>query len=93
MVDRVVGTFHWGETYQRLPCAADVAKARLAIDLGADVVIGHHPHIVQPYEIYRQRLIFYSIGNFTFGSGNSRAEGLLLELSFEVAAFRRLSSL
>ena len=83
LVDRIVVTFHWGETYQRMPAAADVAKARLAVDLGADVVVGHHPHIVQPFEVYRQRPIFYSIGNFTFGTGNSRAEGLLLEFAFE----------
>ncbi len=82
-VDRVVVTFHWGVPYLAEPSPDDRAKARWAIDCGADVVIGHHPHIVQPLEIYRGRPIFYSIGNFMLGSGNSRAEGLLLGLRFE----------
>ncbi|MBI1951432.1 MAG: CapA family protein [Acidobacteria bacterium] len=51
--------------------------------LGADVVIGHHPHIIQPFEIHRGCPIFYSVGNFTFGSRNSRAEGLLIGTRFE----------
>ena len=82
-VDRVVATFHWGVPYIREPSADDRAKARFAIDCGADIVIGHHPHIVQPFEIYRGRPIFYSVGNFTFGSGNSRGESLLLGVRFE----------
>src|SRR5262249_40179088 len=67
-VDRVVATFHWGVPYVRQPSEADRAKARFAVDCGADIVIGHHPHIVQPFEIYRGHPIFYSVGNFTFGS-------------------------
>ena len=82
-VDRVVATFHWGVPYVREPSAWDRAKARFAIDCGADIVIGHHPHIVQPFEIYRGRPIFYSVGNFTFGSGNSRGESLLIGVRFE----------
>jgi hypothetical protein len=81
--DRVVVTFHWGIPYEREPLPEDRSKARLAIDLGADVAIGHHPHVIQPFEIYRDKPIFYSVGNFTFGSGNSRGEGLLLGLRFE----------
>src|SRR5262249_45883678 len=75
-VDRIVATFHWGVPYVREPSEADRAKARFAIDCGAEIVIGHHPHIIQPLEIYRGRPIFYSIGNFAFGSGNSRGESL-----------------
>jgi hypothetical protein len=55
----------------------------LAVEYGADVVIGHHPHVIQPFEIHQDRPIFYSVGNFTFGSRNSRAEGLLLGIRFE----------
>jgi len=80
--DRVVVTFHWGVPYLREPSAEDCAKARLAIDYGADVVVGHHPHIIQPFEIYRERPILYSVGNFTFGSANSRAEGLMAAFGF-----------
>ena len=82
LVDRVIVTFHWGVPYERQPSSADQAKARLAVDYGADLVIGHHPHIVQPAELYRGRPIFYSVGNFTFGSGNSRAEGLAVGVRF-----------
>jgi hypothetical protein len=69
--------------YERTPHPDDCAKARLAVDLGADIVVAHHPHIIQPFEIYKGRAIFYSIGNFAFGSGNSRAEGLLVAVRFE----------
>lgn len=81
-VDRLVVTFHWGIPYEREPSPVDRDKARLAIDLGADAVVGHHPHIVQPFEVHRGKPIFYSVGNFTFGSGNSRGEGLLLAFDF-----------
>lgn len=82
-VDRVVVTFHWGVPYEREPAPEDRAKARFAIDCGADVVVGHHQHVVQPFEIYRGRPIFYGVGNFAFGSGNSHAEGLLLGVQFK----------
>ena len=82
-VDRVVVTFHWGVPYYREPSPEIRAKARFAVDCGADAVIGHHPHIVQPFEIYRGCPIFYSVGNFAFGSRNSHAEGLLVAIRFE----------
>jgi hypothetical protein len=81
--DRVVVTFHWGIPYDRTPSAEDRAKARFAVDCGADVVIGHHAHVLQPFEIYRGRPIFYSVGNFAFGSGNSHAEGCLIGVRFD----------
>ena len=82
-VDRIVTVFHWGVPYDRTPTPDDQAKARLAVDLGADLVIGHHPHIIQPFEIHKGCPIFYSVGNFAFGSGNSKAEGLLVAVRFE----------
>lgn len=82
-VDRIVTVFHWGVPYVRELHPDGQAKARLAVDLGADLVIGHHPHIIQPFEIYNGRPIFYSVGNFAFGSGNSKAEGLLVAARFE----------
>ena len=83
LVDRLVVTHHWGIPYVREVADADRAKARLAIDCGADLVIGHHAHIVQAFEVYRSRPIFYGLGNFAFGSGNSRAESLLVGVRFE----------
>jgi hypothetical protein len=84
-VDRVVVTFHWGRPYKPDPSPRARAKALFAIDCGAHAVVGHHPHIIQPFEVYRRCPIFYSIGNFAFGSGNSRAEGLMLGFRFEYA--------
>jgi poly-gamma-glutamate capsule biosynthesis protein CapA/YwtB (metallophosphatase superfamily) len=81
-VDRIVVTFHWGVPYVREPAPEDRAKARFAVDCGADAVIGHHPHIVQPLEVYYNRPIFYSVGNLILGSGNSRAEGMAVALRF-----------
>src|ERR1700730_15016847 len=84
-VDRVVVTFHWGRPYNPEPSPRARAKALFAVDCGAHAVVGHHPHIIQAFEIYRRCPIFYSIGNFAFGSGNSRAEGLMLGFRFEDA--------
>jgi poly-gamma-glutamate capsule biosynthesis protein CapA/YwtB (metallophosphatase superfamily) len=82
-VDRVVVEFHWGVPYEREPRLEDREKSRFAVDCGADAVVGHHPHVIQPLEVYRGCPIFYSVGNFTFGSGNSWAEGLMVGFRFE----------
>ena len=82
-VDLLVVTSHWGVPYERVPAEAERSRARRAIDLGADAVIAHHPHVVQPLEIHRGRPIFFSVGNLAFGSGNTKAEGLLVGLRLE----------
>ena len=83
MVDRIVLTVHWGVPYDPCPSEEDRDKAHFAIDCGADIIIGHHPHIIQDFEIYKNRAIFYSIGNFAFGSGNSKAESIVLGINFK----------
>ncbi len=66
MCDVLVVSMHAGMEFVE-EVHPDVARlARLAVDLGADCVIGHHPHVVQPVEIYRGKPIFYSLGNFLF---------------------------
>jgi poly-gamma-glutamate capsule biosynthesis protein CapA/YwtB (metallophosphatase superfamily) len=82
LVDRIVVMVHWGIPYERQPLEEDRAKAHRFIDLGADAVIGHHPHILQRVEVYKGRPILYSVGNFAFGSGNSKAESILPCLRF-----------
>lgn len=66
--DVVVITFHGGTELDPYPNEIQQAFGRAAIDAGADLVIGHHPHIVQPVEVYRGKFILHSIGNFMFVS-------------------------
>lgn len=60
--------FHWGYEYIRYPSPRDRILARICIDAGADVIVGAHPHIFQGVEIYKGKLICYSLGNFIFHS-------------------------
>ncbi|MCC7494098.1 MAG: CapA family protein [Fimbriimonadaceae bacterium] len=64
--DSVVVSFHWGVETQPSPTRFQVNLAHLAVDAGADVVVGHHPHCLQGIEVYRDRPILYSLGNFVF---------------------------
>ncbi|MCX6363888.1 MAG: CapA family protein [Actinobacteria bacterium] len=65
-VDYVVVGFHWGLEYQHYPWGAQTEEAHAAIDAGADLVIGHHPHVLQGFEAYHGRLIAYSLGDLVF---------------------------
>jgi poly-gamma-glutamate capsule biosynthesis protein CapA/YwtB (metallophosphatase superfamily) len=65
-VDYVVVGFHWGYEYQHYPVGQQTKEAHAAIDAGADLVIGHHPHVLQGFETYRRRLIAYSLGDLVF---------------------------
>ena len=64
----VIVSLHWGREEQPLPNVGQYSYARSVIDAGADVVYGHHPHVIQPIHMYKGKPIFYSTGNFTFGS-------------------------
>ena len=64
--DIIIVNFHWGVEYQPQPSNRQKELAQLAIDTGADAVIGHHPHVIQPLEYYQGKPIFYSLGNFVF---------------------------
>ena len=66
----VIINFHWGNENQYSPIDAQKQLARFAIDNGADIILGHHPHVIQGIEQYKNRIIAYSLGNFCFG-GNS----------------------
>jgi len=79
--DLVIINFHWGNENSRYPTKSDQLLAHLAIDNGADIIIGHHPHVIQPVEIYKNKIIAYSLGNFIFG-GNSGGpkEGMLIRV-------------
>lgn len=62
----LVVSLHWGNEYADKPTQTQKELAHSLIDAGADLIIGHHPHVIQPTEEYRSKLIFYSLGNFVF---------------------------
>ncbi len=77
----VIVSFHWGQELMTEPKEYQVELAHLAIDYGASLVVGHHPHVTQPIEIYRGRPIIYSLGNFSFGSYSKNATVGILALA------------
>jgi poly-gamma-glutamate synthesis protein (capsule biosynthesis protein) len=83
-VDFVAVNLHWGTEKATSPDSDQVDFAHHIVDLGADVVIGHHPHVLQAVERYRSGIIAYSLGNLIFG-GNSRSsyDTAVLEIRLE----------
>lgn len=65
-VDVLIVSLHWGNEYQKQPTENQKKLAHEIIDTGAKIIIGHHPHVIQPIEEYNDSLIFYSLGNFVF---------------------------
>ncbi len=64
--DFVIINAHWGAEYKEISNDHQRQLAHALIDVGADVIIGHHPHVIQEMEIYKNHPIFYSLGNFIF---------------------------
>ncbi|MEA2022267.1 MAG: AmmeMemoRadiSam system protein B, partial [Candidatus Caldatribacteriota bacterium] len=62
----LIVSLHWGEEYKLNNSSAQQKLAHQIIEAGADLIIGHHPHVVQNIEKYQEKLIFYSLGNFIF---------------------------
>jgi poly-gamma-glutamate synthesis protein (capsule biosynthesis protein) len=83
--DVVVVQFHWGNEYTYTPSENQKRLARLAVDSGADLIIGNHPHWYQPIEFYKGKLITYSHGNLVFDQMWSREtrEGIVGEYYFQ----------
>ena len=73
--DLVIVSYHWGEEKDYVPNERQVPLGRATIDAGADLVIGHHSHRINPIEEYKGRYICYSLGNFSF-AGNSRPDDM-----------------
>ena len=71
-VDILIVSFHWGEEYKKIANERQRKLAKIAIDSGADLVIGHHPHVIQNIEKYKGKFIFYSLGNFVFDQNFSK---------------------
>lgn len=66
-VDWVIINYHWGAELGEYPSQEQVNLAHFTIDQGADLIVGHHPHILQGAEVYKDKPIIYSLGNFIFG--------------------------
>jgi poly-gamma-glutamate capsule biosynthesis protein CapA/YwtB (metallophosphatase superfamily) len=66
-VDFIIVVMHWGQEREYHPDKKQRDMGHALIDAGADLVVGHHPHVLQPVEKYRGRYIAYSLGNFVFG--------------------------
>ncbi len=92
-VDLLVVGYHFGAEYQTEPNARQRELARLAIDHGAKLVIGTHPHVVQPVERYRDGVIAYSLGNFIFDQFFSTAtmRGLALTVIWRDGAIAEVT--
>jgi len=70
--DLLICSFHWGREYQDHPTRVQRRLGRLAIDAGAKIVHGHHPHVLQGVEFYHGGLIAYSLGNYIFDQRNGK---------------------
>lgn len=70
----IVVIFHWGNETETVPDSNQTTLGRMAIDLGADLVCGHHPHVLQGIETYKGKNIVYSLGNFCFGGNSSPSD-------------------
>lgn len=80
---RIVVILHWGIEYMPEPYALQRQQAQTMIDAGADAIIGHHPHVIQKMRTYKEKPIFYSLGNFIFDQQTEQTtEGLVAEIVF-----------
>lgn len=82
-VDHIIVSFHWGKELSELPKEYQQNYARWAIDYGADLILGHHPHVLQGIEKYKNKIIAYSLANFIFASYSNKAtDSIFLDLTF-----------
>ncbi|MDZ7346542.1 MAG: CapA family protein [candidate division KSB1 bacterium] len=81
--DVVIVNIHWGVEKSKEANSLQIERAHRLIDAGVDVIIGHHPHVLQGFEIYKDKLIAYSLGNYIFGSLSENAHtAAILRLFF-----------
>ncbi len=81
----VIVSIHWGNEYQLTASPVQTSLGHAFIDAGADLILGHHPHVVQNLEVYRDRLIAYSLGNFIFDQYFSTETQQELALGLELS--------
>lgn len=90
--DIVITSFHWGVEYTYKPTENQIALAHLAIDSGADIIFGNHPHWIQPSEIYKGKFISYAQGNTVFDQDWSQEtkEGVLYKFVWRNNNFEKI---
>lgn len=84
--DLKILTLHWGNEYIHRPSMMQRNMAYRLIDAGADIIVGHHSHVIQPYEKYKAGHIFYSLGNFCFDKpfqSRQFSKGMGVDLYFD----------
>ena len=83
-VDVMIVSMHWGEEYTVNPTQTQREQANFLSTLGVDIIIGHHPHVIQPIEYVGETLVVYSLGNFISAQvGMDRLTGLMVSLTIE----------
>ena len=95
-VDFLLASFHWGASQSRTLTLSQQAAAHAAVEAGVDVVVGHHPHIVQGVEVYRGRPVFYALGNFVLDHDHpmflpTARESICLKLTLRGGALSRVT--
>lgn len=90
--DIVITAFHFGTEYTYKPTKNQIELAHLAIDSGSDLVLGNHPHYLQPIEIYKKKLIIYAQGNTVFDQDWSQEtrEGVLYKFAYRGGGFEKI---
>ena len=94
-VDVLIVSIHFGEEYEKIHNKRQEKIAYLAIDYGADIVIGHHPHVIEDIEYYKDKPIFYSLGNFIFDQYFSKEtmRGMVVMAIFEGKEIKEIKHL
>lgn len=89
--DFIIASFHWGKELTSIPKDYQRRMAHFVINSGADLIIGHHPHVLQGIEIYKEKYIFYSLGNFVFASYSNKAiDSMILEADLTKAGIKNI---
>lgn len=84
VADIIIVSFHWGAERMKTPKDYQVNFAKASIDAGADIIIGHHPHVLQSMERYKNGVIYYSLGNFIFGFYSKTVEGAAAKIIIDI---------
>ncbi len=94
LVDIVFVSIHWGEEYKTRSNQTQQTLAKSLVDAGADVIVGHHPHVVQEIENYNNSWIIYSLGNFIFDQKQEGTnEGLMVKITISEKEIKKFESI